>query len=304
GLFFNFQLPFILGKSYMDLFWGSQQVIPPLLPRNLPSVLTYCDLVLYLFPGTMRKIAAFQQKIFQKYSVKKAKFILCISEQTRTDLLSKFLLDKSITGISYPGVDVQQIQDLLAKKPSESIQNLNEPFLLSVSTVEPRKNYSFLLQTYSKYREIAGVKKLKWVIVGKIGWEKQEFLKEIYSQIEKYGDILWYTNTDDVDLHHLYKKCRLFLFASIYEGFGIPLLEALSHSKNCLVSDIPTFREIGEDKITYLPTTNPKVWAKKILELQDKNDIIKIDINKFSWENAAKTTQASFDKVLNEKISY
>lgn len=299
GIFFNFQLPFIIRKLKLDLFWGSQQVLPPFLPKDLPCVLTYCDLVLYLYPNTMRRIAALQQKLFQKNSVKRANHILCISEQTRLDLIKKFKIDEKRTGISYPGVDPNRNAQLLKEKPSETINELKkEPFLFSVSTLEPRKNYPFLLDVFSIYRKISKQKNLKWVIAGKIGWEKSEFLEELYYQIEKYKDIVLLNNIDDVDLHHLYSSCSIFLFASYYEGFGIPLLEALSHFKPCVVSNIPTFKEIGEDKIIYLPIGEPKKWAEEIIMLQNLNKKVTIDIRKFSWENTALVTKQAFENYL------
>ncbi|MCB1176795.1 MAG: glycosyltransferase family 4 protein, partial [Leptospiraceae bacterium] len=231
GLYFLVTMPLEIRKGNYDLFWGSQQVAPFFLPSKLPIVLTYCDLVVYLFPGTMRKIAALQQKIFQSYSVKKSKFILSISENTRTDQINHFQYPKEKTGVAYPGIDIKEIEELLKTPPGKDIKNLPDKFLLSVSTIEPRKNYSFLFKVFRKYRELEGKNSIKWVIIGKKGWETEEFYSELNKDIEKYNDIIILDNITDSDLHHAYKKSSLFLFGSVYEGFGIPLLEALYHKK-------------------------------------------------------------------------
>ncbi len=297
GLYFLITLPLEIQKQKFDLFWGSQQVVPFFLPKNLPIVLTYCDLVLYLYPQTMRKTAQIQQKIFQYYSVKKAHFILSISENTRKDQIQKFDYPKEFTDVSYPGIDLEEIKNFLIQEPSSYIKKLPQQFLLSVSTIEPRKNYSFLLQVFREYRNIAP-HPLPWVIVGKKGWESKEFYKELESQIQTHQDIFILENINDTDLHHIYSKCSLFLFASHYEGFGIPLLEALAHNKKCLVSDIPTFHEIGFDQIEYLPTNDPKRWALKILDLLESSNIPKIDLKLFSWEKTAIKTKQAFDRFL------
>ncbi len=301
--YFNVALPLSLKKYKLDLFWGSQQVIPPLPFFKLPVVLTYCDLVLYKYPETMRKLAALQQKLVQGYSVKKSDFILSISEQTRTDLIAHFNYPKENTGVAYPGVDVKEVLNLSQKKPSEFIQNLQRPYLLSVSTIEPRKNYPFLLQTYKEYRKLTPINRMKWVIAGRIGWEKKSFLDELKKEIEEHNDIILLDNVNDIDLHNLYKNCGIFLFASVYEGFGIPLLEALAHKRKCIVSDIPTFREIGSEKISYLKTEDPILWAKEIIHLENSTSVPEIDLDFFSWENSARITKDVFDKLLaNWKI--
>jgi glycosyltransferase involved in cell wall biosynthesis len=300
GAYFLLYLPFEIRNEAPDLFWGSQQVVPLGLPTNLPIVLTFCDLVLYLYPETMRKIAAIQQRLFQSYSVKQADFILSISNTTRLDLLKKFDYPSEKTGVAFPGVSTSGIQDLLKNYSSEAPRNLPESFLLSVSTIEPRKNYSFLLNAYKEYRKLAGSSKLPWVIVGKIGWEDPSFIEILEKEILEYKDIIIINNCQDSLLHFLYSKCEIFLFASLYEGFGIPLLEALAHRKKCLVSVIPTLREFGGESIQYLKTLSPIEWAKKIIELQLSTEKPMIDLEKFSWERSALETEKAFQSVLKK----
>jgi glycosyltransferase involved in cell wall biosynthesis len=300
GLYYNFSLPYIIMNKNLDLFWGSQQVTPPILPSKLPVVLTYCDLVLYLYPGTMRRLALLQQKLFQNISVNKADYILSISENTRRDLIQYFNYPVNKTDVAYPGVDPLESKRLSEQKPSEEIARLGKGFLLTVSTIEPRKNYPFLLEVFREYRKISGKNKRPWVIAGKIGWEKEEFLSGLKKDSEEYKDIILIENADDVGLQNLYKNCEIFLFASIYEGFGIPLLEALVYKKKCIVSDIPTFREIGGNEIKYLSLESPMVWAEKILELQNMDIQPEIRLEKFSWKESAKITKQAFDLVLNK----
>lgn len=299
GLYFLVTLPLEIRKTHFDLFWGSQQVVPFFLPKKLPVVLTYCDLVLYLYPQTMRKIAQIQQRIFQYYSVKRADYILSISENTRNDQIKKFHYKREQTSVSYPGIDLEEIKNFLLKEPSEKVKNLPKEFLLSVSTIEPRKNYPFLLQVFREYRKTSNP--LPWVIVGKRGWESKEFFQELEKDIQTYGDILVLEGVNDIDLHHIYSRCSLFLFASHYEGFGIPLLEALAHNRKCLVSDIATFHEIGSDQVEYLSTKDSndiKRWVQKILELLKSSKFPKIDLEYFSWKNSAIQTKNAFDRFL------
>lgn len=300
GLYFSLYLPFEIRDLNPDLFWGSQQVIPLGLPKDLPVVLTFCDLVLYLYPKTMRKIAALQQRFFQNYSVRHSHFILSISNSTRLDLLKKFHYPEEKTGVAFPGVSPSEIQRHLKIFKKDTEIAIPESFLLSVSTIEPRKNYKFLLSVYREYRKIAGTNHLPWVIVGKIGWESPELLQDLQNEISMFHDIIIIHPCSDSLLHFLYSKCEVFLFASFYEGFGIPLLEALAHKKKCLVSDIPTFHEIGGNSILYLTTDEPIEWANKICDLIESKDYPEIELEKFSWEASAKETEKAFLYALNQ----
>lgn len=303
GLYYNFYIPFYLFSHRLDLFWGSQQVLPPFLPKALRAVLTYCDLVLYLYPETMRWIAKVQQRLFQSYSVRRSSFILSISKQTSDDMCRKFGYPIEKTGVSYPGVNPTEMLKLLESKPSNRVTDLGNDFLLSVSTIEPRKNYPFLLEVFREYRKLDPHHYRPWVIVGKIGWESSEYIEELLQERALYKDIHILDSVSDSELQHIYKKAGLFAFASKYEGFGIPMVEAIFHGLNCVVSDIPTFHEIGKQGVTYLPyktKEDAKLWAEAIKKHFENPKPLDISISEFTWENAAKITEEVFRKVLEE----
>ena len=301
GLYFNIEAPFAINRLKPDLFWGSQQVIPPFLDKNIPVVLTYYDFVLYLFPETMRTIAAFQQKLVQKMSIKRADRIICISEQTKKDLGKLFSYPEKKSSVAYPGIDTDRIKKLLKEQKSISVTNLPKRFLLSVSTIEPRKNYPFLLKAYRAYRKKYHKNHLPWIIAGKIGWESDEFKEELANEIRHNEDIILFQSPTDSDLHNLYHSCSLFLFASHYEGFGIPLLEALAHQKKCLVSNIPTFHEIGGKEIEYLDTKKPEIWADKINEMVQSRKKTRIKTENFTWTAASVKIEKIFSELIEKK---
>ncbi|XDD48021.1 glycosyltransferase family 4 protein [Leptospira sp. WS39.C2] len=303
GLYYNFYIPFYLATHRLDLFWGSQQVLPPFLPSDLKAVLTYCDLVLYLYPNTMRWIAKIQQRMFQSYSVRRSSFILSISKQTSDDMCKKFGYPVHQTDVSYPGVNPKEITKLLDTPISNRVKDLGSGYVLSVSTIEPRKNYPFLLEVFREYRKRNPHHYRPWVIVGKIGWESPEFIEELIQERTLYKDIFILDSVSDSELQHVYKRSGLFLFASKYEGFGIPMVEALFHKIPCIVSDIPTFHEIGKDGVLYFPAESKedsKRWAEAIDHFFQNPTQVDVSIDEFRWENAAKITESVFKQVLEE----
>lgn len=331
--YFNIQLPCDLALDPVDLFWGTQQVLPPFLSSRTRAVLTFNDLVLYLYPETMRPLARIQQRLFQSYSVRRADCIVAISEATKRDLVEKFGYNPERVSVGYPGVDPSRFSVSaptdgadFSKDWNHSIARLRsqvtdipKPYILSVSTVEPRKNYPFLLSVFEKLRDSPSVSsnanipipneniqnhsipKPVWVIAGKIGWESPQFLDTLKTQAERYGDIVILDGLSDAEIHYLYKNASLFWMASLYEGFGIPLLEALAYNLPCLVSDIAPFREIGGDRIAYLPTVSNESsgrWMEETRKLLETRPKPKIDLNAFSWEQSGRAIREAFAMAL------
>ncbi|MBE8388559.1 glycosyltransferase, partial [Leptospira interrogans serovar Pomona] len=141
--------------------------------------------------------------------------------------------------VVYPGIELSEFKGLLKKRPGDRISSLPKKFFLSVSTVEPRKNYQFLYNAYVEYsKSVKFNQKFSWVIGGKAGWEDPKFIETLRSPESRALGIIWIESPTDVELAHMYEKCALFLFSSLYEGFGIPLLEALSLQKPAIVTDL------------------------------------------------------------------
>jgi glycosyltransferase involved in cell wall biosynthesis len=330
GLWFNLTLPRIVKKNKIDIFWGSQQVIPPRLPRSLPVVLTYYDLVLYRFPGSMRFAARMQQLAVQEMSVKRADRILTISSQTRTDLIQKFDYPEDqvevallgYTPLSLPGAHA--VADNRDKKtPDQKIKSsgkknikeqerlfsplsFNDPFILTVSTIEPRKNYPMLIDAYVKYIKTSkehGESPYPLVIAGRRGWESAEFFEKLDELSASTGLIHLMDNLSDSELAFLYKDAAFFCLPSLYEGFGLTLLEALAEGKYALASDIGPFHEIGGDLIRYIDPSDSDAWSEAISEtvhLHKTRKLRKISfpVKNWTWKNTAQKHYEAFMSFL------
>ncbi|EMO55515.1 glycosyltransferase, group 1 family protein [Leptospira noguchii] len=302
GLYFAIALPLQLRKIKLDLFWGTQQVLPPFLSKKIATVLTYNDLVAYRFPDTMRTLARIQQKFYLSRSIKRADKLLPISESTRNEVAKFFHIPLEKMQVVYPGIELSEFKSLFKEKPGERVDLLPKKFFLSVSTIEPRKNYRFLYNSYIEYsKNIKYNQRFSWVIGGKAGWEDPAFIETLRSSESKAAGIIWIESPTNVELAHMYKKCSLFLFSSLYEGFGIPLLEALSLEKPAIVTDLSVFREIGGNKIRYLELEE-NLWTSALLDFSKKPySGKKVDIRKFYRSAAVKTISGQIREVLSLK---
>ena len=305
GTWFNISLPMEIKKNPIDIFWGSQQVLPPFLSASVPAVLTYYDLVLFFFPEAMRFLARMQQQIFQKYSVMRSKRILSISTRTMLDMIEKFHYPAkqakvSLLGYEFTGKKNKNIQRISAGKKKSHKLPSGGTYILSVSTMEPRKNYGTLLEAYKNYL-ILDKKPLNLVIAGRRGWENHEFFQNLDGMIEE-GSVITFENADDFLIEELYKNCAFFTMPALYEGFGLPLLEALCHGKYAIASDIDPFHEIGGNAIEYVKPLDIKGWTGALLSASERLRSKKLKLKGFnksewSWDRTAKIHYEAFEEL-------
>lgn len=122
---------------------------------------------------------------------------------------------------------------------------------LIVGTIEPRKNHSYVLDAFEElWRRGEDV---SLCIIGRVGWKCSDLLERINMHSLLGKSLYYFHDANDEELAFCYERCRAVVFASIAEGFGLPLVEAMSYGRRVLVSDIPVFREIGEEYPIYFP---------------------------------------------------
>lgn len=185
----------------------------------------------------------------------------------------------------YLGADFEALQRFTGV--SESFKNLFKVpnIYLSVSTIEPRKNHTYILDAFDILWDNG--EDITYIMIGKIGSQVEDLLQRIKTHPMNNKKLFLLTDIDDESLIYAYQNSKSLIFASIVEGFGLPLVESLFYKLPVLASDIPIHREIGKDMITYF-------------DLCDKNSlvqIIKAQVNKekclsgFNWQSWYQSTK-------------
>jgi len=249
------------------------------------------DIIPIIFPEYFAGSSSKNFKFLFNLLIKFRRKMLFNSETTYKDVCNIYRQQFN-KNIIYAGLN-----KYLEKSPANEYINTSqskidfkeENFILSVSTLEPRKNYVNSITAFyefsKKYREF------KYYIVGKKGW----MFDEIEQTIKKYNleeKVLLLNYVSNETLVELYKHCKFFVLVSKYEGFGLPVLEAYSYGKKLLISNIPAFIELNLNNTIYVnPDDIDEIVGgmQSILELkteQIKNEIIQ----KYSWENVASLT--------------
>ncbi|MDH3327722.1 MAG: glycosyltransferase family 4 protein [Desulfobulbaceae bacterium] len=293
----------MMKKDGIDLFWGPRHMLPPLISKKIKTVLTVHDLVWNYYPKTMELYNLLIMKLIANPSIKAADQIIAISEATAYSLQELLNVHPNKLTVIHNGTDgfvplnKEQSAIYVAKK-----YGVSENYVLTLSTVEPRKNLKTLLK-------IAGENPTNFqiLVAGASGWKTSSLLKE-YKKIglsEKQIKFLGYI--PDEDMNRLYSGARLFLFPSLYEGFGLPPLEAMAAGTPVMVSNVSAMPEVVGEAGVLVDPLDVGAWKDNLLRLiSDESLLEQMRTNglerakQFTWEKSARETLDVFRKVAGQ----
>ncbi len=213
---------------------------PFLLPDHIRRVTCIHDITPLLYPEWHDKISHYGHKWTLGKIIKKAEHIIVNSAVTKKDVESYYPASKNKVSIAYPAI--------LSTLETHSKSSTPQKYFLAVGTIEPRKNYLLLLDAFESIA--ADDQEIKLFIVGHKGWKSANVFDRINNSAFKDRIIVeGYVNEDRIKL--LYKNALAFIFPTLYEGFGMPLLEAMSFGIPIVCSDIDICREVCGDAATY-----------------------------------------------------
>jgi glycosyltransferase involved in cell wall biosynthesis len=224
--------------------------------------------------------------------------VMCISVATRRDWLRYCdeLGGQVVPAQVFPlGCDLQPAAPgAVAEMP---MQLADKRYVLFVSTIEPRKNHRMIYEAWDDCvrNKLVDTQRDRLVFVGRRGWAVEELLSEISLNPATRDTIVILNNVDDAQLSLVYQNSAFVVFPSHYEGFGLPVAEALGHGKPCISSNAGALPEIGDDLVVRLDAKDTPAWARTIAhymrspdELTDWSQRIKRKYQTITWDMAAK----------------
>lgn len=237
----------ILKREKLDLAIFPANSIPFFYRRR--SILVVHDLAIYLEPKWFPEKQWFSVKILVPWSIRKASLVVAISESTKADLLKIFKVPEQKIKVIYPGVVVKD--GYLEEERAKVIQkfDIRGDYLLYIGTIEPRKNIFNLVKAFSNYIFENEEEKVSLVLAGVKGWKYQpifQYLNDINKRLTS-SQIKYIGTVSNRERNILLKNCRAFIYPSLYEGFGFPVLEAMALSAPVITSDNSSLREIAGD---------------------------------------------------------
>jgi glycosyltransferase involved in cell wall biosynthesis len=278
-----FQIEF--RKKRFDFFEGFH--LPFFKPLSGVKLLTIHDI------RGMLPSSKLSEKILHKLSLAKAikdsDHIITVSETMRKEIIKFF--PKVSLSVIYNGINFYNRSIIYQQNLSEFKEkyNIDGKFILAVGHIESRKNYARLIESFFILKNKGYDHKL--IIIGNDSGEKDK-LQILINQLNLQDQVNLLSGLTDLEVLCAYKLCSLFVFPSIYEGFGIPILEAMAASRPIVLSDLPVFREITQNNGVYFDPENIKSIVSAIeMVLNSKSEQERIisygneRINSFEYTN-------------------
>lgn len=298
------ELPSLCKKYKLSLL-HTQYFIP--FVRTCPVVCTIHDICFEHFKDIFTKKEYYRQKVLIPYAAKKSFAIFTVSNHAKKDIQERYHIAESKIRVTYNAVNSTfrklNEEELNEIELREKYQIGNEPFLLCVGNLQPRKNLPRLIRAYKEYSKSTNVHS-KLVIVGKKAWMFNDIIKEA---VEGTDDIVLTDYVSDIDLVRLYNAAHAFIYPSYYEGFGIPPLEALACGTPVAVANSTSLPEVVGSAGIYFDPFMENDIRNAIDIIMNNNDArqncINISterVNYFSWKKSADIIIRTYKSVMKK----
>lgn len=278
-----------------DIFFApTSYIIPAFLPKKYASVITVHDLIAFLFAKEHQTKAKFIEKLLLKRALRKTRHVLVPSENTKRDLAGLFHYPESKITVTPLGVDEVFFKNEEKGRRTEVQKKyqLPEEFILTVSGLEPRKNVGVLIDAVQEVRKKHS--HIKLVILGGKGWKSEKTQQKIK---EAKDFVIHIENCSSEDLRAFYHLAKIFVFPSLYEGFGLPPLEAMASGCPVICSNAGSLPEVVNDTALLFNPQDRELLKKHIEKvLEDKETRQKLTeqgkkrASQFSWKKTSEKT--------------
>ena len=212
--------------------------------------------------------------------------------------------------IAPPGVDVERFHHQYSVTELEQVKekyNLPDKYILYMGTLEPRKNIERLVQAFALLHQQPELQQYQLVLAGKKGWQYDS----IFAQISQFGlkqDVICTGYVDEVDKAAIYQQADLFVFPSLYEGFGMPVLEAMAAGVPVVTSNVSSLPEVAGDAALLADPLDVQALADNMQRLLLDDDLQQSCIAKgymqckhFTWEQSADILVKLYQRLMAEQ---
>jgi glycosyltransferase involved in cell wall biosynthesis len=284
-----FLVPIVVHYLKADIVIEPAHFGPFNLLRRIKRVTIIHDLTPILFPELHRWHSQILQKIFLKRILNKADLIITNSKNTSKDLCEVYPHNCKKAKRIYPG-----ISDVFHKDISQQAlnkQGITKPYFICVGTIEPRKNLNVLLKAYEHFMDTGAVVEL--VIAGGKGWKSESFFEALKKH--PYQEHIIITGfVDTKDLPALYSNSIALIYPSKYEGFGLPIVEAMKCGTPVIAAKNSSLTEAGGDAALYFNSSDSNELSAHMLNIFSDNIIRSqlsekslLQASKFNWDKFA-----------------
>lgn len=295
----------------IDLFHSWDWLQPP--DNNLPLVSTIHDLAILKFPKDAHpKIVKTHLRSFEILKKRQA-HIIAVSQSTKRDIINILQIPAWRISVIHEALpeEIKQISDLLTEDEVDQIKHtlqLNKPYLFFVGTREPRKNLLRIIQAWESMKN-----DFQLIIAGDAGWDetsqKQKNLPNSVRQSLNHPQLKFLGKVTDGELAVLYSEASAFVYPSLYEGFGLPILEAFYHGTPVITANNSSMIEVAgnaaelvdPESVESIKTGIEKILNENLSQQQTRMQRMIIRLQMFNWAKVAEQTIEVYQKVLEQE---
>ncbi len=257
-------LPALIRQKQIAVLHSPVNVLPERLPRSCAGVVTLHDLAFLRFPDVLTRSKRVYHRIFTVRSIRKAAMVIAVSESTKQDAIELVSVPPERVQTVYTCLDSRFAQqpDAETVQTFRQKQGLTEGYLLYLGTLEPRKNIPTLIEAFARLRKIYG-RTEKLVLAGGKGW----LYDAIFDRVRQLGlesEVIFPGYVADTEQALWYAAAEVFVYPSLYEGFGIPVTEALACGTPVVTSNVSSLPEAGFDIALTVEPFNVETMATAI----------------------------------------
>lgn len=301
----QYALPYLMKKHEIELFWGPNYAIPLINPTGARMVMTIHDMVSYLFAETLPARTVAHNRWGLPLYLRQTDRVITVSESSKRDIV-RFLdvspseIDVTLLGVNqafFPNGD-----DGVARL---SRYGIDFPYILCVGTIEPRKNLASVIEAYARLL-VEGTTEHRLVIVGAKGWKYGPVYELLQSREDLRERVIFPGYVSDEDLPAMYQGASLMVYPSLYEGFGLPPLEAMAAGTPVITSNVSSLPEVvGEAGLMVNPYSLDELTAAMRRVLLDKELACELSAagaaraRTLLWEQTARQTMWIFHDVMS-----
>jgi glycosyltransferase involved in cell wall biosynthesis len=302
-------LPAMSLISHLDLLFSPVSVRPVVMP--CPAVVTVHDLIFLRYPGKFHPLNRAYLKTMTGWSARHARHVLAVSEATRRDVIQLLGVPPSRVSAVHNGVG-QQFKPCSAEEKSEFMRNkgVDGRVILYVGTLEPRKNVGMLIEAFASIASEPDFADVHILVGGSKGW----YYDEIFAAAERLGlvaaqRVRFLGRVPDAELPLWYNIATICAYPSLYEGFGLPALEAMACGTPVVASDRSALPEVVGGAGLLVDPTDTAAWAKalaRVLREADlRSDLARrgiVQAAQFTWERSARAAAGVFKRAASASL--
>lgn len=296
-IYTNYLLPLYLKYFNINLYFSPYAFIPSI--KICKYISTIHDVAFFLYPNTVNR-KTFKYHHENVINVNKiCDAIITVSDNSKKDIVKYYNVNEIKVKRIYNGIS-RKFYNNLNLETNNKLNNLYskyQPYMFSIGTIEPRKNFRTIFTVFSEISKTNP--NLRLLIVGSKGWETKDFYREI-EKMQIRDKIVFLGNVMDDDIIYLLQHTELFIYIPLYEGFGLPVAEAMSVGARILTSNCSSLPEICDESISLVDPLNVDEIVEKVKSILNTDRVLNktsiLKAKEYTWEISAKKHIELFEK--------